>query len=362
MNHSLSTDFVETRTTVDIKKWRWWRFSLPPLAHLFGDVGGWIFYPEALLARYSGPQWYIPYLRDWVIMTGGLLLITEGNVHFYAWMDRRYPWEQTSGRRLMLQIGFSVTWAIIVALIMAGVFLSPDFGSIRQESISGIGFLSILVTAVIVIVFFFQKMKLSIIESERLKSEARNAQEQILRQQTDPHFLFNSLNTLINLIMDDQKQAVDFVQKLSRVYRYVLQSKDLALVSLAQEVEFVNDYAYMYSQRFAGNFTFSANIPSEFNESLIPPLTLQILLENCIKHNIVSQEKPLYVSIEVESGRNIVVWNNLQRKSSINPSTGTGLKNIVSRYELLQKGIVEISETSSEYIVRVPIVWNKNQT
>jgi LytS/YehU family sensor histidine kinase len=172
----------------------------------------------------------------------------------------------------------------------------------------------------------------------------------------NPHFLFNSLNTLITLIPEDPQLAVAFVQKLSNVYRYVLQNKDKELVTLAEEMKVAEAYLFLLKTRFGENLRVHTDIPPGQLGKFIAPLTLQMLLENAIKHNVVSAEKPLHIDLYVEKDEVLVVKNNLQRKSSVPDSTQTGLANISQRYRLLCQQAVEVVVTASNFMVVLPLL------
>ena len=213
-----------------------------------------------------------------------------------------------------------------------------------------------LVTVSVVITFFLHKLKSAWLEAERLKHETIVAQDLALRQQTDPHFLFNSLNTLTSLIMQDPALASQYVARLSRTYRYVLESKGRSIVPLREELEFVKDFAFGFVLRYGDNFHFSMHVAPEYGATSIPPLTLQILLENCLKHNIVSKDKPLFVDVHIEEKKYLVVENNLQRKEPESAPTRIGLSNIISRYGFLTSEIVQITETEKVFSVRLPLL------
>jgi two-component system LytT family sensor kinase len=246
-------------------------------------------------------------------------------------------------------------------MIFSAAIISLTLTALGQEDMSislliNMMLMSLMVTVGVVIIFFFQKMKSSWLEAEQLKRETSAAQDHALRQQTDPHFLFNSLNTLTSLIMEDSELAVQYVGRLSNVYRYVLQSKDKSVVPLSEELAFVRDFAFGFSLRFGDSFLFSIDISEQYLNSDIPPLTLQILVDNCLKHNIVSKEKPLRVSLSVSKDGYLVVENNLQRKLADSAQTQIGLKNIIARYQLLTTEIIRITEGDTAFTVRLPLL------
>ena len=197
----------------------------------------------------------------------------------------------------------------------------------------------------------------SVEETETLKRENLAAQLDALRTQVNPHFLFNNLNTLSSLILENPEHAVDFVQELSKVYRHILEVKDEKSISLKDELEVLNAYTFLLKTRFDKNLQVNINIPPEKMQQKIVPLSLQILMENAIKHNIVSADKPLHIDVFTENG-SLVVSNNLQMKKQINESTGIGLDNIRNRYKLLSNKPVKVTESETNFTVSIPLIDN----
>jgi LytS/YehU family sensor histidine kinase len=199
------------------------------------------------------------------------------------------------------------------------------------------------------------QLKQTVEEREMLKRESLKAQLDALKTQVNPHFLFNNLNTLSALIPENPKQAINFVQQLSKVYRHILEVRDEQSISLNEELEVMKAYAFLLKTRFGNNLEIKIEIPAEKMISHIVPLSLQILMENAIKHNIVSSEKPLHIEVSTISGR-LVVSNTLQRKNQLSESTGIGLDNIRNRYKLLSNRLVEVKQNNSNFIVSIPLL------
>ncbi len=196
----------------------------------------------------------------------------------------------------------------------------------------------------------------------RLKKQARVEQEKIqaqfetLKSQVSPHFLFNSFNTLLSLIETDPKKAAVYVEKLSDLFRNILRYRELDLISLKEELSLIKAYAYLQEQRFGKNFRLEIVLSEASQQSLIPPLTLQLLLENAIKHNIITHQKPLLVSIKTE-GDWLVVTNNLQAKPNPELSTGFGLRSISDRYKLLSERQIRIEPGDTHYKISLPLLY-----
>lgn len=193
-------------------------------------------------------------------------------------------------------------------------------------------------------------------ELERIKNDNLGAQYELLKQQINPHFLFNSLTTLKAMVETGDEQSVDFILKLSNFYRYTLESRKLDLISLHQEMEILNAFLFLQKARFAEGFTFTSSLDDKVLETLIPPFTLQLLVENCLKHNVVSLNKPLHIRLfQLEDF--IVVENEIQPKSDNNDSLGVGLKNIEQRYSHLSEKKVEIVNDQRVFIIKLPLIY-----
>lgn len=346
---------------VNTKKCIILRLTVPLMMCVASELADFVIESDEIHLRFmatSGPLW-LKYFIDLLIIWGGILVVSEGNLWLYLKLEKSLPWEHRPGVRFTIQVllGLGVT-AIVFILVSAFSHLATHipFSVFIKEYAGHAVVFSIFVTSTYIGIFFFQRMKAALLETERLKQESLLAQNQVLRQQIDPHFLFNNINALSSLIAEDQKLAIEFVHRLSNVYRYVLQSKDQELVDLKSELEFIRDYAFAFSLRFGDNFNLTINVPEAFQGTRIPPLTLQILVENCVKHNIISKDKPLRISISVENGSYIVVRNNLQKKTAAPSPTHVGLNNIVARYKFATPDRLEFEESKSEFVARLPLL------
>lgn len=197
------------------------------------------------------------------------------------------------------------------------------------------------------------------IELERTKADNLGAQYELLKQQVNPHFLFNSLNTLKYMVESEDEHSVDFILKLSNFYRFTLESRKLDLIRLAEELEILNAYVFLLKARFEEGIDLSIDIDPAYDQSLIPPFTLQLLVENCIKHNIVSLDKPLKIKLYSEKDM-LVVENRLQLKTTREISTGLGLENINQRYTHLLNKAIEIQVSETLFSIKLPIIYENN--
>ncbi len=193
-------------------------------------------------------------------------------------------------------------------------------------------------------------------EKEKLKRENIESQLEVLKSQVQPHFLFNSLNTLASIIPEEPKTAVKYVQNLSKVYRYILEIKDKKLIPVYEEMKCVQAYLFMLETRFGGNLRCNVVLENIEDNHYIVPLSIQMLVENAVKHNIISTKKPLTISI-TSQGAELKVWNNLQLKQEDEvTSTGTGLKNIANRYQITAGKKVQVLEDNHSFTVNLPLI------
>jgi LytS/YehU family sensor histidine kinase len=205
---------------------------------------------------------------------------------------------------------------------------------------------------------FYKRWIETSLEAQKLKYENVHAQLHVMQNQSQPHFLFNTLNTLTSLIEEDQKTAIEFVQQLSNFYRYLLQREEHHLVRLDEELHFVNSYIFLQKKRFGENLKIEIYVDEACGKKKLPVFVLLILFENAVKHNIVSSEMPLCIKVFCERNY-LVVQNNLQKKVSIPPSNGYGLANIRNRYHILGENEIIIEETETFFKVKIPLFQEK---
>ena len=213
----------------------------------------------------------------------------------------------------------------------------------------------VIVAAIIYAVSFFKAWKLAVQESEKIKSETLSLKYQVLQNQVNPHFLFNSLNILGSLIDIDVSKAKKFTRELSLFYRDVLHFKDEDIISLKDEVEFVKRYIYLQQIRFGEALQVEIIANKNISGNVIP-LSLQALVENAIKHNEISKANPLKLVIAITDDYKLIVENNLQPKNILEKSSKTGLKNLAGRYEYLTGKKVVITKNNNYFRVSLPLI------
>jgi two-component system, LytTR family, sensor kinase len=295
------------------------------------------------------------------------LLITAviwmGNRQIMMFSRKRHPLFSAVRKRLFFQ-----SWLMVLFTLAANMLLGIVFDDVFHHDLPELSFndklihsnaasifCTITVIAIYESIFFMHQLKHAVEESENLKRESLNAQLDALRTQVNPHFLFNNLNTLASLIPENPAHAVDFVQQLSKVYRHILEVKDEQSIPLRDELAVVKAYAFLLETRFGNNLQVSISIDdAQLNHGIVP-LSLQLLMENAIKHNIVSAIKPLHIEL-FTANESLVIKNNLQTKKQISTSTGIGLDNIRNRYKLLGEKTITVSATENEFTVAIPLI------
>jgi sensor histidine kinase YesM len=194
------------------------------------------------------------------------------------------------------------------------------------------------------------------LQAERQEKANIMSQFELLKSQINPHFLFNSMNILAALIPENPAKAVEFTHRFSKVYRKLLELREQPLIELEQELEFTESYIYLQKMRFADSLQVKTEVPAEVRQHCLPPFTLQILLENAVKHNVVSAENPLHIQIGLAPSGKLEISNNLQLRGTPTESTRLGLNILTTRYELITPEPVEFEQTDGAYIVRVPLI------
>ena len=282
---------------------------------------------------------------------------------FFRWvnysLDDYLPYEKSIPKRIAVQIGIGVIASLIIR------FLIYEFGEpylpiqLDRLFLASTWVLYVLTGSVINTIFitryFIKRWKESIVLAERLEKEKSQVQFDNLKNQLNPHFLFNALTSLNSLIFENQELASKFLQHLSKVYRYVLQNKDKNFVSLGTELEFIHNYVFLAETRFGKALNVQVSIDEQHRDRAIVPVTLQTLVENALKHNIAEVSRPLMIKVYVEDDY-IVVKNNLQKKAIVETSNKMGLDNLKSLYHYLTEKPLIIESLPQEFKVKIPLI------
>lgn len=302
-------------------------------------------------------------LEEFLISFVFTLTLWEGNRAIVMNMRRWYPHNRQTAKRLMLQVPIAVLFTLGSSLLIYFLFelLGIVICDSPDEKFIG-AFINLAPTLFVLSIYegsyFFEEWKQNFQRSEALAKENIRSQFEALKSQLDPHFLFNSMNTLAALIEPDNTDAQKYLEQLSDVYRYVLLSRQKETVSLEEELEFVQSYIFLNKTRYRDNLIVENDIPIESFNRRVAPLSLQILVENALKHNVISKDKPLTLRIAVDRHGYVVVENNVQKKNilEMEKSTKTGLQNIINRYALLTPSPVEINQSADLFSVRIPLI------
>jgi sensor histidine kinase YesM len=207
--------------------------------------------------------------------------------------------------------------------------------------------------------FSMMQWKKSTSQKEQMEQLTLHQEFEALKGQVNPHFLFNCFNTLSSLITEDRKQAEVFLDELSKVYRYLLRNNEDGLSSLQTEIRFIDSYYKLLKTRHGEAVILNIDVDKKYEQYLLPSLSLQLLIENAVKHNTLSKAKPLHIDIFTTSGNKLVVSNNIQLRIKKAISHGVGLQNIRSKYELLKQPGFQILDEGANFSVVLPLMWNK---
>jgi len=243
---------------------------------------------------------------------------------------------------------------VLIYKVSLGVFLSEE--TPREYYISFL--IAMVVALVFYAAYYYKYNKEKQVKEQKIIAGSASARFDALKNQLDPHFLFNSLNVLTSLIEEDPHQAQNFTTSLSKVYRYVLEQKNKDLVTVDEELKFARTYVRLLKMRFEDSIIFDIPDNCSQPEAKIVPLSLQLLLENAVKHNVVTSSRPLHIKVFEENGM-LVVSNNLQEKQVVKKSSGVGLQNIKQRYNILTDREMIIEKTEKNFSVSLPILTQK---
>ena len=321
-----------------------------------------------LIGLVGGPSvfiWCRPCLIDFQIAVVAMsysalqwIFLWQGNAHLSNYLSICFPWLKNPGKRFLIGV---LGVIVYTPLAVYGLYFFYHFlFNIEIDNIHSTLPVAIGITFLISFFFnawgFLDHWKKAALEAERLKKEQMATQYESLKNQVNPHFLFNSLNVLTNLVYEDQDMAADFIRQLSKVYRYVLDTRSQEVVSLQTEMAFIESYIFLQKIRFDDKLIVNVDIKG-YEKSMVPPMAVQMLLENAIKHNTIAEEEPLKIGIFIENGEYLVVTNNLQKKNiPLGSSSGMGIPNIKSRYEFLCEKPVEVIETDKTFTVKLPLI------
>jgi len=300
------------------------------------------------------------------LMRGTILSLIAGfmiaipDLYLIRFLNRSFHWINKAFRRIVLQLSFTLILALVISTLIT---LFANLVNTYSEDLTTVliynGLIYCVVNIILMMIFeawlFSMESSKARMKAEALEKEISQIRFDVLKNQINPHFMFNSLNVLSGLIDKDVAKAQLFIDEFSQIYRYVLETIEKPVVSLSDELSFVRSYFFLQQIRYGEALTLTVDIPADLIHLLLPPLSLQMVLENAIKHNIVNQSKPLEINI-YNDNHWLIVRNNLQPKISSNFSTGLGQKNLAKRYALIGEDKPRFMISSNHYIVQLPLI------
>ncbi len=337
---------------------QWYSFLLA--MPLIGLALNHILYGERVFEDYR--VWLYAFPLLWVLG----LMTWYGHVLYDHMIQSRYPEITQSRKRVFLK-------SLVVVLVMSPavllIFLLFDrlniLGySMTNEDLKEGLFLGFAVNLIFLTLweamYLMEKYKENLAEREILQQMSLQQEFDVLKSQVNPHFLFNCFNTLSSLIVEDPQRADSFLNELSKVYRYLLRNNESSLSTLQNELNFIESYFKLLKTRHGEAVQFQLEIDKRYNHYLLPSLSLQLLVENAVKHNVLSKNKPLMIDIFTTAANRLVVSNNLQRRTKKGPSNRIGLDNIRTKYELLRQRGFQVMEDGRSFTVVLPLIWDSN--
>lgn len=287
-------------------------------------------------------------------------LIAYPDLVIIRFLDRSHAFNKKPVLRVIQQFFLTILVAIVAAIIMT---LSSQMISGYQEKLSTVLIINSLIFSVCnIILMVILEAWIYFIESTEsqkmtrdLENELSQIRFEVLKNQINPHFLFNSLNVLSGLVANDSEKAQKFIDEFSRIYRYVLETIEEPLVKLGEEITFARSYMYLQQIRYGESLKYSVDLPSEHLQKYLPPLSLQSVLENVIKHNLISDSQPLNISIMAKDN-SIVITNNIQPKMKSTNGTGLGQQNLIKRYSMVSDLTPEFHLGTDHYKVHLPLI------
>jgi len=320
---------------------------------LYNDFSG--FYP---LQSFS--HFLLRLLRGVILTIPAAALIAVPDLLIIRWLNNKLPWNSHVAARIAFQFPVSLALAVTVSVLMT---LTAHRITPYSEELSLVLLYNALIYSVVNIIMmgvfeawiFFRSSAEAARKAEALERELSQIRFEMLKSQINPHFMFNSLNVLSGLIEKDVTKAQEFIDEFSQIYRYVLETVEQHTSTLGKELDFMRSYLSLQQMRYGEDLTWSVSVPGNMLGLLLPPLSLQVVLENAIKHNIVNNSRPLHIDFTARE-KVLVVSNRLQPRISATRSTGLGLKNLTRRYSLISDRLPQFEVENDHYIAYLPLI------
>ncbi len=303
------------------------------------------------------PWYYI--LSVFILIT---FLVWDGNRLIGSRLNKSFPnYKPTTllGIFFITGVFYSTIVSLAILYLIGSVVLGIPVKTLQMPAILTFTYgtrINLFLHIVNIVFFYINQYKSKQLEAEELKRINTQAQLQAIKNQINPHFLFNNLNVLSSMVMQENPDANKFIEEFSKVYRHVLNSQQQELIVLRDELEFVKPYLFLLEKRFPDSIFIETHIPDGYEDYFVVPVSVQMLIENAIKHNIVSRSRPLHISISVQGTDHLLISNNLQVKPTNEHSTQIGLQNIDQRYEIITGKKIEVIKTDSNFSVSIPLI------
>ena len=281
------------------------------------------------------------------------------------WLRMQFPHIRQTSRRLILLFVTHITLMFLTCIVLFYSYDASHFLGyhLNTRNLQFALYWSIGVTMISTTMweaeYTFKQWKATVAEKEKLEQLTIQQEFDTLKSQVNPHFLFNCFNTLSSLISEDRKAAEQFLNELSKVYRYLLRNNEDGLSTLQTEIRFIESYYQLLKTRHGDALHMQIEIDKKYEHYMLPSLSLQLLVENAVKHNMLSRNKPLAIDIFTTSGNRLVVTNNLQLRTVKSQSNKIGLENIKSKYELLNHYGFQVLDDNKNFSVVLPLIWNR---
>ena len=276
-------------------------------------------------------------------------------INFHILKQERYKIKTRNLLAIFISLVFIVMWNRGLMMLTEYMFdlPKPDARGLRGSMVRDIVLGSLVIFTSQISCLNYRRQLIAV-EKETLKAEYERARYEALKAQINPHFLFNTLNTLNSMIGFDQKKAQEYLQKLSSIFRYTIQGKDAT--TLAEELAFTRDYCDLMQIRYGENIKFIFEISDKYNEYRLPPFSIQTLVENAIKHNVISKRSPLAITVSTGEDDTVTVFNLVNRKEEVEAGEGIGLVNLAERYRLKYGKEIEIRNSGEVFSVTLPLI------
>ncbi len=311
------------------------------------------------VVSYQNPEVTFYYNAGWLVLV--IILLYFGNRGITKISDKYFPWLKFGRKRFFFHLIVGIIYSLVVinlAYFTFKVLFTVDPPTIDQIIVTTV-FGAMLFIPAFTIYFslhFLEYWQQSELEMEKFQKESMRSQLATLKNHLDPHFLFNNLNILSSLIDKDQEMSQEFLVRFAQVYRTMLLTKVEDLVTLEEEMDFIQSYIFLLRTRFEDNIQFQIKINEEASYSMLPPLTVQLLIENAVKHNIITEDRPLIIKIEASPDELFIINSLYEKPQDLISKSGTGIQNIKERYKYFTDNELVFQKNQKEYQVKLPLL------